>query len=193
MARTPTTATLSLDECEPNALPPVCVKCGAEATCEKEVRFTWQAPWIILTFFFCTLPVYILLVLALQKKRTVYLPVCDKHKGVWNWGGAILAFVLFSSMILGVGVAATFGGGPKPADVMPLLLVGVMLYFLVGIVVGAVVQGMGVRPSRITDDEVTLIKLSPAFVEALESQQDAEEAEYEARRAAKRAARDLAQ
>jgi len=28
----PTALTLTLDECEPGALPPVCAKCGAEAT-----------------------------------------------------------------------------------------------------------------------------------------------------------------
>ncbi len=190
MAKPATDVTLSLDECDPNVLPPVCCKCGAEATCEKKVKFSWYPPWIIITIFI-TLILTVILILVLQKKRTAYLPVCDEHKGVWNWGGAIIGLAL-GWLVLGViAGAVAFGGRDAGNLFLPFFLVIVGLFF-VGLIVGAVVQSRGIRPKRITDDELHLQNLNPDFVEAIESDRDREEAEYAARRDAKRAARGTA-
>ena len=190
MAKPATDVTLSLDECDPNVLPPVCCKCGAEATCEKKVKFSWYPPWIIITVLIAWL-LAIILALVLRKKRTAYLPVCDQHKGVWNWGGAILG-ITFGGFFLGVIACAVAFGGPNKGDVfLPVFLVAVGLFF-VGLIVGAVVQTRGIRPKRITDDELHLLNLNPDFVEAIEADRDREEAEYAARRDAKRAARGTA-
>ena len=190
MAKPATDVTLSLDECDPNALPPVCCKCGAEATCEKTVKFNWYPPWIIITVLIGLL-LTVILILVLQKKRTAYLPVCDKHKGVWNWGGAIIGLAL-GWLVLGIiGCAVAFGGRDNGDLFLPVFLVIAGLFF-VGLIVGAVVQSRGIRPKRITDDELHLVNLNPDFVEAIEADRDREEAEYTARRDAKRAARGIA-
>ena len=190
MAKRPTDVTLSLDDCEPNVLPPLCCKCGAEATCEKKVKFSWYPPWIIITVL-VTLILTVILILVLQKKRTAYLPVCDKHKGVWNWGQAILGITL-GGFFLGIIACAVAFGGPNKGDVfLPVFLVVVGL-FVVGLIFGAVVQTRGIRPKQITDDELRLVNLNPDFVEAIEADRDREEDEYAARRDAKRAARGTA-
>jgi hypothetical protein len=190
MAKPATDVTLSLDECDPNVLPPVCCKCGAEATCEKQVKFSWYPPWIIVTVLIAVL-LAVILSLVLRKKRTAYLPVCDKHKGVWNWGGAIFGLA-FGWLFLGiVACAVAFGGRNNPDVALPVCLVVAGLV-LVGFIVGAVVQSRGIRPKRITDDELHLLNLNPDFVEAIEADRDREEDEYAARRDAKRAARGTA-
>ena len=191
MAKRPTDVTLSLDDCDPNALPPLCCKCGADATCEKRVKFSWYPPWILITVVIGGLLLTVILILVLQKKRTAYLPVCDKHKGVWNWGQAVLGITLGGFFLALIACAVAFGG-PNNGDVFLPVFVVVAGLFFVGLIVGAVVQTRGIRPKKITDDELQLLNLNPEFVEAIEADRDREEDEYAARRDAKRAARGTA-
>ena len=190
MAKPATDVTRSRDECDPNALPPVCCKCGAEATCEKTVKFSWYPPWILVTILVALL-LTVILILVLQKKRTAYLPVCDKHKGVWNWGQAIIGLALGWLFLGIVGDAVVFSGRNDPDTAFAVFLAVAGLFF-VGLIVGVVVQARGIRPKRITDDELHLLNLNPDFVEAIEVDRDREEAESTARRDAKRAARGIA-
>lgn len=190
MAKRPTDVTLSLDDCEPNVLPPLCCKCGADATCEKEVKFSWYPPWIIITIL-VTIILTVILILVMQKKRTAYLPVCDKHNGVWNWGQAIFGITLGGFFLGIIACAVAFAGRDNPDVAMPVCLVVAGL-LLVGFIVGAVVQSRGIRPKLITDAELQLVNLNPDFVEAIEADRDREEDEYAARRDAKRAARGTA-
>ena len=191
MAKRPTEVSLSLDDCEPNALPPVCCKCGAAATCEKEVKFTWTPPWVIFTIFVGLIWPFIIGMIV-RKRRAANMPVCDRHNGVWNWGNGLAYFILFSSLLLEVATLAAFDGNKVFPGVVPVLTLGIAAYFLVGLVVAVVVQGRGPQVTLISDDEIKFKKLAPAFVEVLEEQQDAEEAEYQAKKAAKRAVRGTA-
>jgi hypothetical protein len=184
------TTTLTLDECEPNALPPVCVKCGAEATCEKAVKFTWQPPWIIVTIL-AGLLIYAILSVILTKRRLAHMPVCDRHGGVWNWGSGIAYFVLFGWLIILLAPAFVLAPGQGKDYVGQYYLWSVGL-LIVGIIVAAVVQSCGIKAKHITDDDLKLTRLNADFVAALEDQRDAVEAEYRARRSARRAARGLA-
>jgi len=184
MAKRPTEVTLSLDDCEPNALPPVCCKCGEPATCEKQVKFSWYPPWIVLTVLIALI-IAVILAAILRKKRTAYLPVCDKHSGVWNWGGAIMAFTAISFVGLLVGGLALFGGPGMAAFAAPLFI-ALLVYFVVGFFTGVIVQAQAIQPKFITDDELKLVKLHPEFADAVIDQQDAEAEEYRAARAAKR-------
>ncbi len=191
MAKPATDVTLSLDECDPNALPPVCCKCGAEATCEKTVKFSWYPPWILITIVIGGLLLTAILILVLQKKRTAYLPVCDLHKGVWNWGGTIIALGL-GWLFLGTVACAVAFDGRNNGDLFLPAFLGIAGLFFVCLIAGAIVQARGVRPKRITDDDLHLVNLNPDFVEAIEADRDREEAESTARRDAKRAARGMA-
>ena len=219
MATRPAEVTLSLGDCEPNALPPVCTKCGQAATCEKRVWFrhipAWVAP-VAFALFVLFLPcaavsdkIEPLMITAglmaspfgivLHKyrySRYAHLPVCDQHQGIWNWGTTVAAFsfgLLPLCAIAGFGLAsaaASLAGVPQwRVTESHLLAVLVIALPMSGFFAGFGMHfGTGVRASRVTKDDLTLVAVAPAFVEAVEAQQDAEDEAYEAKRAARKPA-----
>ena len=126
-----------------------------------------------------------------KEARYAHLPVCEKHQGIWNWGTTLAAFsfgLLPASAIAGVGlatVAANLAGIPQSRVAESHLLgIAVIALPMLGFFAGFWVHfGTGVRASRVTKGDLTLVAVAPEFAEAVEAQQDAE---YEATRAAKR-------
>lgn len=219
MAARPTEVTLSLDDCEPNALPPVCAKCGAAATCEKRVWFLFAPLWLIPAMFVGVLlatliaglarfeqaiPIAILIGVGplgfiarwVKRDRTGHMPVCEQHQGIWNWGTSIVGFSFLAfplALMAGTGLVELYGAafgvppGQRKPDNYPLVMLIPILPLGIGVLFGSWVHlGVGVRPSRITKGDLTLVAVAPAFAEAVEAQQDAEDAAYAATRAAKR-------
>ena len=189
MPKRPTAVTLSLDECEPNALPPVCCKCGQPATCEQERVFKWVTPWIALSVL-CSPLVTLILHLVLQKKRTAYMPVCDKHSGVWNWGLPIMGFAVAAVVILQFAAYALAAavGNRNTGSLFSHAFTASVVICVVGVAVGLLVLIGSPVARPITDDDMKLHKLAPEFVEAVVAQQDADDAAYAARRAARKPA-----
>src|SRR5437762_8797314 len=68
-------------------LPPVCMRCGAEATVCKAKRFTWYPPWVNLLILAGLIP-YAVVVAILTKRLTVSVPLCGRHR--FHWGGRVL-------------------------------------------------------------------------------------------------------
>ena len=142
MANAPTDVTLSLDDCEPNALPPACAKCGQPATCEKRVWFrhmpNWVAP-VAFALFVLFLPCAavsnkiepLLITAALvaspfglvlrkyKESRYAHLPVCERHQGLWNWGTTLAGFSFGVMPLFAIAgfvlasVAASLAGVPQ--------------------------------------------------------------------------------
>lgn len=188
MAKRPTEVTLSLDDCEPNALPPVCCKCGKPATCEKEVKFKWHPMWINILAVLGPLPIAVVLMYVLRKRRTAFLPTCDRHSGVWNWGVPIMLFTVGATVLVSVAVSVALSGVRDSAGYSSTAFMGVLGLFVLGFAVGLLVVVGQIIPKFIGDDDMKLVKLNPAFVEAVEAQQDAEDEAYEAKRAARKPA-----
>ena len=105
--------TLDRDECGEGFLPPVCVRCGEAAPQSQSQTFHWFPPAVYLALIpVCTLPIYIILVLVLRKQRTVLLPVCSRHRGLWLQRRVltVLGVVL---MVLGVWSGVAFSPGTR--------------------------------------------------------------------------------
>lgn len=161
MAKTtkpPTALTLTLDECEPGALPPVCAKCGAEATGETRVKFRlYSVPFWLL--FVVSLPVFLLLSLLSRKSRVAHMPVCARHAGTWNWGGMVIA------LMLGLTVPTALMSLRSSSSSQPVMLLAVMG---VGLLVGLVVTAGGIQPKEMGPGDMLLEGFHPRFVHAVE-------------------------
>ena len=187
MPTRPTEVSLSLSECEPGALPPVCAKCGAPATGETAVDFVWFPPKTLWAMFCCR-PAFAVMLVTLSARRTVSLPVCDRHVRVRNWGKAIVLGAL--AVVLEPLFPVVYG---LDAD-SKLLTAGLVVAWWLSLVAGAVAAaavlfGGVVRPRRIDESEVTLAGLHPDFVDAVVNHSPQRQAAYDAARAARDASK----
>jgi hypothetical protein len=158
-------------------LPRVCMKCGADATTVKKKQFSWYPPWISALV---VVPVaFIIAALVLTKRQSVELPFCDRHKNHFlirvlaGLGG--LAAVLALGAV-GLAVVASLAPKQNNDDYFGFVCLGwgaLLLVYAVGI--GVFSSLTTIRPTEITEREITLTNVSQEFVRALED----EEAELE--------------
>jgi hypothetical protein len=182
-------ATIKLEnmECKGEILPKKCVKCAAVATTEKRVPFTWQPPWIAITIL-AGLLVYVVLSMVLRKQRTVYLPVCDDHKGSWQWHNVFLwvGLAVIVSWFIFTGVLTS---SKPPEPVIPAMFIAGGVSFLLLLIIGIVWSNRVIKPTLITDDVIHLKNIHQDFADTLEEERDRDYEEFQARKAAKRRAR----
>lgn len=148
-------------------LPRVCACCGEAATDTKEKKFVWFPPWVFALAAFP--PVFLLTRLMTQKTMAVKLPVCDRHRFPWLWKYLAVAAWLVWMLVVSwaaIALAATVGrgsGGDGSAAVAVLggWFAGIVALYTLFIVVSL----RSIRPVQITDDELRLKGVSPAFAE----------------------------
>ena len=177
-----TVVTLSLRECEPGALPPVCCKCGAPATGETAVGFHWFSKTILIALLFSG-PLFLILLMIFRKSRTASMPVCPEHEGVWNRGRAIILGTTVTCLVLML-IALLLADGPAARLASGLLLL-VLLGLLVGLAIGFWVLSGGIQARLINDQEIILTRLHPDFVDAVENHSSERQAVYDALRPAR--------
>src|SRR5437660_10981816 len=114
-------------------LPPVCMRCGAEATLYKRKRFSWYPPWLNVLILAGLLP-YAIIVAIMTKRMNVNVPLCGRHR--FHWGGRVLAMVLpfFAPIGMVVLLIALTSRPPRPASAT------VAAGFLLGLLGGLVPQ-----------------------------------------------------
>src|SRR5205823_824723 len=103
-------------------LPPVCMRCGAEATVYKTKRFTWYPPWVNVLILAGLIP-YAIVVAIMTKRIAVNVPLCGRHR--FHWGGRVLLMVLPFFALLGlvaVLVALTSGPGRRGNDTIAAVI-----------------------------------------------------------------------
>ena len=171
-------ATLRLGErpWDEEELPDVCMKCGAPAEVYKHHRFRWHPGWVFVLILVHIL-VYAIAALALTKKRRVRVPLCHAHRHHWLSRQVILFVGFAVFVLLGVGafiamsdpVARPGGVGEALGG---LLCAGSVVTLIVWLVLVAILQSTAIRPQEITDRGITLVGVSPGFVEAYEEKQD---------------------
>jgi hypothetical protein len=167
------TVRLGRYEMKNRLLPPVCLKCGAEAVVERRKKFSWHPPWVAALLLLGLLP-YVVVAIVLTKRMAVTVPFCEEHKGHWSrrtwfiWGGFSLFF------ILGVGafiLAMTQAARPQDRDQMVGWICGATIIAgVIWLIVAGIVQATGIRPTEITDKTITLTHVSPDFVAALKEE-----------------------
>ena len=158
MMKSKTALTLTLDECEPGALPPVCAKCGAEASDETRVKFRLYPSWLFLVAVLAS-PVWCLVLAPLVRKtRVAHMPVCARHAGTWNWGGLVVA------LTLGVTLPPLLMSLYRFHEDRAVLL---MVAMLGGLMVALVVTASGIQPKEMDCDDMLLHGFHPKFVHAV--------------------------
>ena len=174
-------------ECtDDGVLPPVCVRCGADADRTVRKAFSWYPPWVNVLILAGLLP-WLVVVLLMTKRMTVYAPVCDEHKNHWlvrglvSNGAAILGTVALIGLICGGILVAD--NNRANADFAMYGVVGGIAVFVPLLIVAVVVSKGTIRATEITDEEIRLTGVADAFIDAVE---DEREARRKVRRARKR-------
>jgi hypothetical protein len=125
--------------------------------------------------------IYLILIRILTKRMRVEVPFCKAHQNHWIKRVAIL---LPAFLVCFPGAMAAISYGLKP-ELEAGWLIAVGLGLLVGFVVLCIlVRSKTIRPILITDDAITIARVHPAFIAALEEEreQDREEEERDRER-----------
>jgi len=185
-------ATVWLDESEctrDGNLPPVCLKCGADAHQTVRKSFSWCPGWVIVLILAGVL-IWLIVAMILTKRMSVYAPLCDEHKGMFTRRALLTALLVVLSLgSLAVGIAVPIilegpgGRAPDWAGFTILAGAGLMLVLLIA---AAIVSKGGIGPNEITDRDIQLKGVHEYFVAALKAQRRAERDERDRRRAERR-------
>ncbi len=173
---------LNKEEARQGRLPFVCIRCGARASGQQTKRMSWHPPWIFWLLLLGLLP-FLIVALVLQKQATLRAPFCAHHQNHWSW--RTLTIWLSFAGLVGVGVllalanAAAPQRGPQQDVLFGLLCFGSIALLAGWVILVLVLSLTSIRPQRITDDELELTGVSPAFVDALTEMDQEDRREYE--------------
>jgi hypothetical protein len=163
-------------------LPPVCMKCGAQAVSHPMTRFSWAPQWIGwilgLTIFagLIFFPVAIILRLLLTRRMWVEAPLCERHQNPWllsriaTWGGLAVLLLLAVLTVVLFAVQAGRGTGPEPVSIIAFVIT--LFYFPVWAVVAAMIAQRTIHAGLIRDDAIRLVSVSRAFADAVYDDED---------------------
>jgi hypothetical protein len=170
-------------------LPPVCLKCGAEAEHYVKRTFQWYPPWVLATMLAGLIP-WMVLAAVLTKKMTVYAPLCRQHRSYFTmrmlWGGLIILVGLVMT-VGGIYLSVIIMAVQAKANNSPLVTFSpccaTVFLFCVAMLVASVVMQMGIKPAEITEDDIKLKGVSDEFVEAVKEDRRGRKGAFDRRRA----------
>jgi hypothetical protein len=155
---------LDFEDLDADALPDLCMKCAAPATTRVGKTFSYTPPWAQMIGIFA---------LAFMKRRSVNIPLCEKHKGDWTWrhlvtwlGLAVVALPFFA----GLAVLSTTGVSRANEPLGAALVLGSFGLLIAWLVTVIVVWATAIRTTEITDYTITLKNLSYDWVRAYHEQ-----------------------
>src|SRR5947208_11856422 len=129
-------------------LPPVCMRCGAEATLYKRKRFSWYPPWLNVLILAGLLP-YAIIVAIMTKRMNVHVPLCGRHR--FHWGGRVLLMVLPFFALIGMVVlliALTSGPRRPGSDTVAAVIgFGLLAGFVAWLILLVVITSTTMRPT----------------------------------------------
>src|SRR5262249_27098808 len=147
------------------------------ATIAKNKTFRWHPSWIdtlIVVGLLCFTPLFIagvVMAFAMSKSMRVAVPLCEAHKNHWLWrtwyilGG--FAFFLFAGILAFVLVTGLSDENREMRGIAGLACVGTAGAGLIWLISAAIIQNGAIRASEITESRITLIRVSPKFVDAV--------------------------
>ena len=146
-------------------LPPVCIRCGAEATVYKVKKFSWYPRWALIVLLAGPLP-FLIVVLVLTKRMRVRAPLCDRHR--YHWGGRLALFwAAFVGLIFLIILAVSLSPTPMPDRTVGMVWLGALFGVLLLSVIATVLTTGMIRPVEITDYSITLQGVAQGFREAV--------------------------
>lgn len=182
--------TLTKQEVENNLLPSICMVCGQPATIWVNKTFTYAPDWVKYLYWAGVFPGVIAQQL-LQRQMRVSCPFCNEHQGSFRhvskgfqagvWPAAIISlalvacfFILFYTELKYYAISAA----------LLLLVVGAAGLFGLALVVLVTILALiskqkGIKATEITHDEIALLHVADAFVDAVKGRRRLAEAEQE--------------
>jgi NhaP-type Na+/H+ or K+/H+ antiporter len=163
------------------------MKCGARADDYVVKTFSWYPPWVII-FLFCGLVPLLVVALLTVKRMRVDAPMCDAHRNHWKKRTLFTWLGFVGVVVLGIVFMIAHGAMDPPAAQNKDLSIGAIMAiiwfgsFFIWLFAAAIYTQSAIRPFEITEDQITLGKLSPDFVDALEDDRDRYEEETRERR-----------
>ena len=143
-------------------LPGFCVKCGNPATHRVKKTFYWHTPWLYVLALFALL-IYAIVALAVRKKLTMEVPLCDAH-----WQARRTKKLIAAGLLLGCLPFGIVFGILSPDNAGWGWLIAVIMFFT-GLVFAGVASNM-IRPTYIDNSYGKFAGVSPAFLSLLGGQ-----------------------
>jgi len=141
---------LHRDEAEMGYLPPVCMRCGAPATCQRRKHFETSSD--------------------IQAAKTwVLAPLCNAHRHHWFGRDLIVIFTPIAFLVLPVlaGIAGLFPGGRQGSMSMGPVLAYLGIVFVGWCCLAAYLHFTSIHAKEITKHTLILAGLAPEFVQGL--------------------------
>jgi hypothetical protein len=161
--------TLKKEQVERDALPPVCMKCGAPATCRVNATFRHTPEWVGWLYFAVIIPGLVAEQFFSREMR-VSCPFCHKHRNHWsvlNWTaglGWLVGGLLFAGA--GFGIGCLFTSSLKDAPYIGLAI-GAAVGILAWIGVLIYLATTRIDSKSITSDSITLHRVADGFSRAV--------------------------
>jgi hypothetical protein len=160
--------TIDRRDAEDGYLPDVCMVCGDGGTTPRGKQFSWHPPWVYVLFLGGLVP-FVIVAVLLSKRMKIDAPLCPRHRGHWMWRGVVVIGGLLLVLLLGfvsVILIAELERNPRFRNLGGWVCGGVLLLALVWLVVAVIFQSTAIRPTEITDWDMTLVKVSQEFADA---------------------------
>jgi hypothetical protein len=160
--------TVTRQQIEHDALPPVCMECGQPATCRVSETFSHTPEWVGWLYWAGFIPGLIAHHFLTQEMR-VACPFCERHRNHWRrmyWLaglGWLVGPLLGAGLGFGIGAAFWFLGEAGP---FIALGVGAGLGLIVWLVLLIRIATSRIDASKITVDEITFQGVHDTFAKA---------------------------
>lgn len=143
-------------------LPPVCMACGAPATATRERTLSWHPKWIYFLLLLGLLPLLIA-ALIVTKRAKLRAPLCAAHEGMWtrNTLAALVGFLVLAGTVV---IAIAFSEPRGGKEWLWILPIPALIFWIVLLVIFGRPL---IKPYEITDRELLLDNVHPAFIEAM--------------------------
>jgi hypothetical protein len=145
-----------------------CLYCGAPAAVLKYRKFAWCPQWVYLLLLVGVIPCAII-AFILTKRKGLNVPLCAAHKHHWLWrnvigvGGLVVVIGFFIGGIAMMDPQP--GAGRGNSDIGALFFLAALLSLVLWLIALIVGQFTAIRPAKITNDSITLQRVSRKFIE----------------------------
>lgn len=145
-----------------STLPPVCLKCGAQPTVWRPVRYQYTPPWAFLFLGWIG-------ILIFTKRSSFQVPLCEEHRSTWVLWNSIAGL----SWLPGLALCVLGGVLSGVNDGLGAGIIGLgMLVFLVGLITTLVIRNYKiVMPRKIDAAQTWLRGVHPAVLQAVSAPQ----------------------
>jgi hypothetical protein len=155
-------------EAEDGDLPPVCMRCGEPAEEYRRKQFNWHPQWVYILLI-AGLLVFVIVAVILTKWMRIRAPLCPAHTNHWLWRTLVVLLSLLLLVFLAIAsifLLSALERQPGRQHLFGFVCLGVVVLAVIWLIATIVIQMTAIRPTEITDRDITLTGVSVEFVDA---------------------------